>query len=144
MTEKTSLSRRFDQWRPSKGALVWTSVATAAVVLIVGFTWGGRVTGGTARTMATKAAEAAQAELAAAVCVHQFTQAEDARARLVSLKDLNSYRRSRFIEEGGWATMPGSARPIRNVSGLCVQQLLELQLPEVAAEDAGEDTPVAH
>ncbi|MDX1540273.1 MAG: hypothetical protein R3349_02605 [Geminicoccaceae bacterium] len=144
MAEKRTLSRRFDEWRPSKGALVWTAVGTAAVVLVVGFTWGGWVTGGTAEAMARKSASDAQAELAAAVCVHQFTQAEDARNQLVSLKDLSSYRRSRFVEEGGWATLPGSERPLRNVGGLCAQRLLELQLPEVAADNSDQNAPVAH
>jgi len=144
MTEKKSLSRRWDEYRPSKAALGWTSAGCVAAALIVGFTWGGWVTGGTAEEMARRAALDAQAEVAAAVCVHQFAKAEDARAQLASLKDLSSYRRSRFVEDGGWATMPGAQRPLRNVGGLCAQRLIDLELPEVAATAETEGTPVAH
>jgi hypothetical protein len=56
---------------------------------------------------------------------------------------MSSYRHSRFVEEGGWATMPGSEAPIRRVGGLCAERLIELQLPEVAA-GVDETTPIAH
>lgn len=144
MTEKKSLSRRWDEYRPSKTAMGWTAAGAVVAALVVGFTWGGWVTGGTADEMARKAALDAQAELAAAVCVHQFTQGGDAQAQLTSLKDLSSYRRSRFVEEGGWATMPGAERPLRNVGSACAERLLELQLPEVTAASGDEAEPVAH
>jgi hypothetical protein len=144
MTEKKNLSERWDGYRPTKIALGWACAGCVAAALIVGFTWGGWVTGGTAQSMAERAAADAQAELAAAVCVHQFAQAADVRVQLTSLKELSSYRRSRFVEDGGWATMPGSEEPLRNVGGLCAQQLLELQLPEVAATADDQIVPVAH
>ena len=144
MADVKSMTRRWEEYRPSKTVLVWSCIGSVVGALVVGFTWGGWVTGGTAQEMASKSAAAAQAEVAAAVCVHQFVQSADARAQLVSLKDLSSYRRSRFVEEGGWATMPGSEGPLRNVGGLCAQQLLDVQLPDVAAEAEVDNGPVAH
>lgn len=138
MSEKKSLGRRWDEYQPSKTAMAWTTAGAVVGALVLGFTWGGWVTGGTADEMARRAGLDAQAELAATVCVHQFTQGGDARAQLASLKDVSSYRRSRFVEEGGWATMPGAERPLRNVGRVCAERLLELQLPEVAAAEGDE------
>ena len=42
----------FDQYRASKTVLFWACAGSAIVATIVGFSWGGWVTGGTARDMA--------------------------------------------------------------------------------------------
>ncbi|MBX6324016.1 MAG: hypothetical protein IRY94_19535, partial [Rhodospirillaceae bacterium] len=47
-------------WRPSKGLWFWSCVGASALTMIVGFGWGGWVTGGTASKMATDAAEQAR------------------------------------------------------------------------------------
>ena len=47
-----SLSQRFQQYRPSKTALFWSCGGCVVLATIVGFSWGGWTTGGTAREMA--------------------------------------------------------------------------------------------
>ena len=41
----------FDQYRASKTVLFWACAGSVILATIVGFSWGGWVTGGTARTM---------------------------------------------------------------------------------------------
>lgn len=129
MAEKMNMSRRWDDYRASKTVLFWSCTGCVVGALILGFTWGGWVTGGTAEEMAEETAEQARAQLAAAVCVHEFVQAGDASVQLASLKDLSSYRQGEFIEEGGWATMPDADEPRDDVADLCAEQLVELELP---------------
>jgi hypothetical protein len=133
------IGQRFAEYRPSKGAWFWSIVGTVVVVLILGFTWGGWVTGGTAEEMAEDAATDARTQLAAALCVNQFMQEPDARTQLASLKEESWYSRDRFVVEGGWAKLPTEAIDEEDVAEACAEQLAEMEMPAATAEagDAG-------
>ena len=105
---KRSLLRRWDEYQPSKTMLFWACAATAVATMIIGFGWGGWVTGGGSRTMAAAAAQEAHGELASAICVEKFMAAPDSAVRLVELRAIpDTYKKRQFIESGGWATLPG-------------------------------------
>ena len=126
MEAKQSLSRRWEAYRPGKSLLFWSCAASVAGTIVVGFTWGGWTTGGTAAAMAREAATGARQELAAAVCVDRFQGAGDAGVQLASLKGLkNAWDRGTFVEKGGWAVMPGpkAAEAASKVARLCADQL---------------------
>lgn len=40
-TTKPSLSRRWENYQPSKTMLVWACIAAAIATIVVGFSWGG-------------------------------------------------------------------------------------------------------
>ena len=46
-------------------------------------------------------------------------------ATLASLKDETSYKRGEMLMKTGWATMPGSTDPDRNVAKACMDKLAE-------------------
>ena len=48
---KQSLGQRWAASRPTKTVVFWSWIVSIVVTMIIGFTWGGWVTGGTARTM---------------------------------------------------------------------------------------------
>jgi hypothetical protein len=123
-TTKPSLSRRWEDYQPSKTMLVWACIAAVIATMVVGFSWGGWVTGGTSRTMAATAGDTARGDLASAICVERFNAAPDAAAKLVEFRALiDSYKKRQFVEAGGWATMPGQTTPDRlGVQG-CVTAL---------------------
>jgi hypothetical protein len=123
------LRQRWQGYRPSKALLFWSCVCSVAVALILGFTWGGWVTGGAATERAEKAARQARAELAAAMCVERFLDTSDASAQLTSLKKTMSWRRGDFIEKGGWATPPGLDKPVVSAADLCAERLVAMDLP---------------
>ena len=111
---RTSSAQRWKSYQPAKSTLVWACVVTAVATMVVGFSWGGWVTGATSRTLASSAGNAARGELAALVCVERFKAAPDSGARLVELNALDgSYKQRQFIEAGGWATMPGDTSASR-------------------------------
>ena len=107
-----SLSRRWGAYRPTKGVWFWSSLGCIVATIVVGFAWGGWVTGGAATRMASDAAAGARAELAAMVCVAGFNQGPDAVAQLAELKKASSYQRGDMLVKSGWLTLPGSAEPV--------------------------------
>ena len=50
--QNKSIQQRWNDLQPSKTMLFWSCAGSVAVALLVGFTWGGWVTGGTAQEMA--------------------------------------------------------------------------------------------
>ena len=99
------------------------AVVGAAALAIVGFTWGGWVTGGTAKEMA---ADQAKLEVVAAlvpICIQQSSQDPQVVETLAQLREASSYQRSDMLMKAGWATMPGSSEPNRNVAKACIKVL---------------------
>jgi hypothetical protein len=118
-------SQRWETYRASKATLFWSCAACAVATMIVGFTWGGWVTGGTAEKMSGAAASTARAELVAAMCVSRFMSGTDMVAQLAALKASNSWNRDDLIDKGGWTTPPGAEKPIQGAADLCAKRLLE-------------------
>jgi hypothetical protein len=132
MTDGKSMSRRFEEWHPSKAVLFWSCAGCVVATMVIGFTWGGWVTGGTAADMVEDASEQAQAQVAATLCVERFMNTADASTQLGSLKDTSSWQRDDFIEEGGWAMVAGEEYD--DAAELCADRLVEMELP--AAQEA--------
>ncbi|TIM06601.1 hypothetical protein [Mesorhizobium sp.] len=123
-SSKPSLARRWEDYQPAKSTLLWACAASFVATLIIGFNWGGWVTGGTSRALAATAGDTARGELASAVCVDRFNTAPDAAAKLVEFKAItDSYKKRQFIETGGWATMPGKTSPDRLGAQSCAVAL---------------------
>lgn len=101
----------------------WGAVGGAAALAIIGFTWGGWVTGGTAEASAQKRADSAVVAVLAPICAERFRQEANATARLAELKTVKSWDQSGFIEKGGWATMPGMEAPASGVARACAELL---------------------
>lgn len=121
---KRTFFQRWEDFQPSKTMLFWACAAAIVATTVVGFSWGGWVTGGASRAAAASAGEVARGELASAICVERFNAAPDVAAKLVEFKAIpDSYRKRQFVEAGGWATMPGQPAPDRlGVQG-CVAAL---------------------
>ena len=147
--QKQTLSQRFQQYRASKAVLFWACAGSALVATIVGFSWGGWVTGGTAREMAEDSAAQARQQLAAVVCVDRFMAAPDVGVQLTALKDIESpYAQGKFVEDGGWAIIVPASSPTdykaradhREAAGLCAEELAKREnpMPAKAAQIDGE------
>jgi hypothetical protein len=138
MTDGKSMSRRFEEWHPSKAVLFWSCAGCVVATMVIGFTWGGWVTGGTAADMVEDATDQAQAQVAATLCVERFMNTADASTQLGSLKDTSSWQRDDFIEEGGWAMVAGEEYD--DAAELCADRLVEMELPpaqEAATTETG-------
>ena len=111
---------------PEVKPALWGAVGGAIALAIVGFTWGGWVTGGTADQLAKKQAEVAVVAALAPICVENFQQQPDSEASLTALKATSSYQQAAFIEKGGWATMAGSDKPYAGTAKACAEMISKL------------------
>ena len=112
-------------WEKIKPAL-WGAVGGAIALAIIGFAWGGWVTGGTAQKMAEKLAQEAVVARLAPICVEQYNQESEKDQKLKELKGSKSWERDDYVEKQGWATMPGEKEADSNVAGKCAELLVEL------------------
>ena len=78
---------------------VWGAIGGAIAAIIIGFAWGGWVTGGTAGRMAETSAEAAIVQAFTPLCV---AKAEQEPEQFVLLKEESSYQRDDFVIKAGW------------------------------------------
>lgn len=130
MVEKETLSQRWDDYQPSKPLWLWSTIGAVVATMIVGFTFGGWTTGGSAAAMAEKAARDARAKLVASVCVEKFATQADAASKFAALKEASSWQRDKFIEDGGWAMLVGMEKPVPGAADACASQLAGMdQLP---------------
>jgi pimeloyl-ACP methyl ester carboxylesterase len=137
----------FDQYRASKTVLFWACAGSAILATIVGFSWGGWVTGGSAQAMADKAAAQARQEVAAIVCVDRFMASPDAGVQLTALKEITSASaQGKFVQDGGWVmVIPASGTgDDRKAAGLCAEELAKRETPAAAeATPINDETTVA-
>jgi hypothetical protein len=102
---------------------LYGAVAGAIALAIVGFGWGGWVTGGTADEMAFNAGSAAAVAAMTPYCLAQTKSDPNATRVLAALKAANSYDRSRILAKAGWATPPGAREPIGDLARACTSAL---------------------
>ena len=78
---------------------IWGAVGGAVAAMIIGFGWGGWVTGGTAGQMATTSAQDASVLALTPLCV---AKAEQQPEQLVLLKKESNWNRGDFVTKAGW------------------------------------------
>jgi hypothetical protein len=101
----------------------WSALGGAIVLAVVGFNYGGWVTGGTAAAMAKDVAADAVAERLGTICVAQFNQDSDKGQKVKEMKDKDTWDKGRFIEKQSWAIMPGDDKPDSRVADSCAKLL---------------------
>ena len=116
----------FGQWwsaaRPKKAFVFWSWVAFIILTMIVGFNWGGWVTGGTAQKMTNDAV----VQRLSSICVAQFNQDPQRDTKLKEFGKLrSSWKRDQYVRSQGWATMPFEKEPDRLVADRCAEQILQ-------------------
>ncbi|WP_332680600.1 hypothetical protein [Bosea sp. (in: a-proteobacteria)] len=102
---------------------IWGAVCGAVALAVVGFTWGGWVTAGTADKNSKLRAENAVVEALAPICVENFNDQPDAAGKLAELKEVSSWQQGDFISKGGWATIIEGTKPDSAVAKACANTL---------------------
>jgi hypothetical protein len=101
----------------------WGFVIGGIAVAIVGFSWGGWMTGGSADLMAKNRAETQVTAALVPVCL-EISRADPNRvAKLETIKKASVYNRDSALMDAGWATMPGASKPDRQVASACLDGL---------------------
>lgn len=106
------------------------AVVGAVAAAIIGFSWGGWVTGGSSDKRAAVAAHDATVTALASICVDRFRAQGDAAVKLVELGKVSSWDRGGFIERSGFALMPGSKTADSDVARACAESLSNPTTPK--------------
>jgi len=101
---------------------VWGLICGGIISMIIGFGWGGWTTAATSQKMTEEAVLASQA----AICVAQFIKEPNYKEKLKEFGELDSWKRSEFIEKGGWDIMPGQEKAGIYVSQACADGCTQL------------------
>lgn len=108
----------------------WTKPAVTGaifggvVTMIVGFSQGGWMLGGTAEKLADQRAATAVVDALVPFCIGQSKTDPQATAKLAELGALvSTYERKDFVMKAGWATMPSAAEPDGDLAAACAKVL---------------------
>jgi hypothetical protein len=100
---------------------LWGVVGGAIAAMVVGFAWGGWVTGGKAGVMAANSAEAAIVIAFTPLCVASAEQRPDQRELL---KKESSWSRDAFVIKAGWVKNV-TEKYQREVARVCATAIVE-------------------
>jgi hypothetical protein len=95
----------------------------AAALAVIGFSWGGWVTGGTARTMAADQSKADVVTALSLICVDQSKRDPQLAERIAAIKAASSWNRGDLVMKNGWATMPGTTEGNSQVAKDCADKI---------------------
>ena len=125
VTKAASFREKLRETRPSKKAVFGLMVAAAVLTMIVGFNWGGWVTGGAVQQRVDTGARDAVALRLVPMCVAQFGLDPQKVPKLAELKAItSSWSRPDYVKKQGWATMPGEKDPDSIVAAACAKLLV--------------------
>ena len=99
----------------------WGAVGGAVAAMIIGFAWGGWVTGGMSERNAGVAAQTAVEQAFVPLCVAKAEQQPD---QLPLLKKESSYSRTEFVVKAGWVSSVAE-KYRRNVAEGCASAVVE-------------------
>jgi alpha/beta superfamily hydrolase len=102
-------------------------IAIGAVAsIVIGFSWGGWMTGSTANRLAAERVDTAVVAALTPVCVEKFLQNSDAQANLAVIKKIpSSWEQGEYVQKGGWATQPGATSTDYHLARECAEKLTQ-------------------
>ena len=112
-------------WEKIK-SFFWNAIVGAIIISIVGFSWLGWVTGGTAQQEAKQMSEEAVIVSLAEICVYQASQDPGKDLKLKELIKQSSWTRGDYVIKQGWSTMAGEEEPQNGVADKCAELLLDI------------------
>jgi len=104
-------------------------IATGAIAsMVIGFSWGGWMTGGAASKLAAERADTAVVAALTPICVEKFLQNSDAKANLAILQKISSnWEQGQYLEKGGWVTQPGATSSDYHLARACAEKLVQVK-----------------
>lgn len=102
---------------------IYGAVIGAVLVGVVGFSWGGWVTGGSADKMASAMSHDNVIAALLPVCIDMSQTDADRVAKLATIREASTYKQRDAVMATGWATVPGSEAPNRDLAQACLAAL---------------------
>jgi len=102
------------------------AIVGAIATMIIGFSQGGWYSGGSAERLAQERSEVAVIDALVPICISQSKLDPDTAAKLGQLVAMKtSYEQRDFVISSGWATMPASDGPNRDLASKCADALVK-------------------
>jgi hypothetical protein len=120
----TDVRQRWDKAQLKKSRVFWIAIGAIILTLFLGFTRAGWTTEASANKLAETSAQNAVVARLAPICVAQSGADPQQASKLVEFNTLNSSKRTTYVKDQGWATMPGEAGPDNRVASECARQLV--------------------
>jgi hypothetical protein len=95
----------------------------ATALAVAGFSWGGWVTGGTARSMAADQSRTDVIAALSSICIDQSKRDPQLAERTAAIKTASSWTRGDLVMKNGWATMPGTTEANSQVAKACADKI---------------------
>ncbi len=102
---------------------IYGAIIGAVAVSIIGFNFGGWMTGGNADKMAKMHANDEVAQAMVPVCLGMSASDPQRVAKLATIREAKGYNRRNEIMKTGWATLPGTDTPNRALAEACIDGL---------------------
>lgn len=110
----------------SRTRLLQGMAVGAVAAVIIGFSWGGWVTGGTANRLAAEQADTAVVAALTPICVEKFMQDNSAKANLAALVKISTnWEQGEYLQKGGWVTQPGATSSDYRLARACAEKLTQ-------------------
>ena len=110
----------------SRTRLLQGMAAGAVAAMVIGFSWGGWMTGGSASRLADEQADSAVVAALTPVCVEKFLQDNNAKANLAALRKISSnWEQGEYLQKGGWVTQPGATSSDYHLARACAEKLIQ-------------------
>jgi hypothetical protein len=102
-------------------------IAVGAIAsMVIGFSWGGWMTGSSANRLAADRADTAVVAALTPICVEKFLQSGDAKANLAVLQKISTdWERGEYLQKGGWVTQPGATSSDYHLARACAEKLVQ-------------------
>ena len=110
----------FPEWT-KPGA--YGALGGAIVISILGFTWGGWTTRGSALEMAQSLANEEVTLAMVPVCLNMASADPERAEKLVLVQEASGFNRRKALMDTGWATQPGADAPSRDLATACLAGL---------------------
>ena len=111
---------------------IYGAVIGAAFVGVVGFSWGGWVTGSTSNERAMAMSHDDVVAALVPVCLDLARTDPQRAEKLTKIRDTVTYQRRTALMHAGWATLPGTNGPDRDIAQACLAALDVDNIPERA------------
>lgn len=102
---------------------IYGVVIGAVAISAIGFSWGGWMTGSGASKMATDLSHKNVIAALVPVCLERSRTDPESLAKLATIQAASTYQRRDALLLTGWATLPGSNAPDRDLAQACVTGL---------------------
>ena len=106
--------------------MIFTALFTIVAWGAIGFSWLGFGFNWETQTSAARMSNTALVANLAMICEDEARKPIGSEAKIKELAALNEWKRHTFVEEAGWATMPGAGSVQSGVAELCGRNLIKV------------------